>query len=707
MRAQAGRDLLDIFHAQYIVPPFLQARTVNTIFDIAYEHLPELFPAYQRAWSKPLIRWSATRADHIITISEFSKRSIVNTYRIPEDRITVTYPAAGDEFRPMDKAAAKEEIAEKYGIRDNFILYLGRLQGRKNLPALIRAYARVRKSGIEHKLVLAGKPDSLFAPTIDCIRELGLQTEVLLPGYVGGEDVPKFYNAADVFVYPSVYEGFGLPVLEAMACGVPVITSRGSALEEIAGNAALLVDPPDDVAIANALESVLQNSELRRQLSDAGLKRSNQFSFAEMAKQTVGVYERVAGKESPGRSTACADLRKSGLRLSGDVMRIAIIGIKGIPARYGGFETAVDEMSREMVKRGHQITVYNRTGLNSYGGRDYQGVRLVTLPTIRTKNLSTICHSLVATLHATFTDADVVHYYTTGATLFAPLPRLFGKKIICSVDGTDWQRSKWGPFARWYLRLSEKLAVRFCHALVSDAREVGRYYRQQYGAESCCITYGIRKNHTAPDSKDNDVINRFGLEPRDYVLFVGRFVPENNIHHLIHAFERVQTTKRLVIVGDDPWEHKYVQELKSTRDPRILFTGAIYGSGYAQLQQNAYLFVLPDEVGGTHPALVEAMGFGNCVLVNDTPSNLEVIADSGFSYRGAEGPADLARKLQTLLDQPELVAQYRAKALRHSEIHYRWDDVVHKHEQLYRRTLDQRALANSSEAADTPDVAAD
>jgi glycosyltransferase involved in cell wall biosynthesis len=301
MPAQAGRDSLDIFHSQYIVPPFLRARTVNTIFDIAYEHLPELFPAYQRAWSKRLIRWSATRADHILTISEFSKRSIANTYRIPEDRITVTYPAAGDEFRPMDKAAAKEDIARKYGIRDDFILYLGRLQGRKNLPALIRAYAQVRKSGVEHKLVLAGKPDSLFAPTVECIRKLGLQTEVLLPGYVAGEDVPKFYNAADVFVYPSVYEGFGLPVLEAMACGVPVITSRGSALEEIAGDAALLVEPPDDVAIANAIQLVLQNSELRTQLTNAGIKRSSQFSFANTARQTIDVYTRVAGMESSSR----------------------------------------------------------------------------------------------------------------------------------------------------------------------------------------------------------------------------------------------------------------------------------------------------------------------------------------------------------------------------------------------------------------------
>src|SRR6266700_4379010 len=162
-------------------------------------------------------------------------------------------------------------------------------------------------------------------------------------------------------------------------------------------------------------------------------------------------------------------------------MRIAIIGIKAIPAHYGGFETAVDEVSRGLVNRGHEVTVYNRTGMSKYPEKDYAGVHLVTLPTIKTKHLSTIAHSFVSTLHATFTRAQVVHYYTTVSTLFAPLPRAFGKKIVCSADVTDWQRAKWGRFARWYLRLSERLAVWFCHELVSDSQEVLDYYRTRYG----------------------------------------------------------------------------------------------------------------------------------------------------------------------------------------------------------------------------------
>jgi glycosyltransferase involved in cell wall biosynthesis len=369
-------------------------------------------------------------------------------------------------------------------------------------------------------------------------------------------------------------------------------------------------------------------------------------------------------------------------------MRVAMIGIKAIPARFGGFETAVDEISRGMVRLGHDVRVYNRSGMSVQPGSDYDGVRLVNLPTVKSKNLSTIVHAFLATMHVVFHRVDVVHYFTTGTTLFAPIPRLFGMRVVCSVDGTDWQRGKWGGFARLYLRFSERLAVLFCHGLVADSHDVIRYYRETYEAESCLIAYGMREAR----SKGREWLDRFDLRSREYVLFVGRLVPENNIHHLIQAFENTRSDKKLVIVGDDPWEKEYVRSLKSTRDPRVVFTGGVYGDGYEQLQRNAYLFVLPDEVGGTHPALVEAMGFGNCVLVNDTPSNLEVISDAGFSYRGAEGADDLRRQLQILVDNPQTVQEYRSNAGQRALMHYRWEDVVRSHETLYQSVLNGKSL---------------
>jgi glycosyltransferase involved in cell wall biosynthesis len=286
-------DRLNVFHAQHIVPPFLKCKTVTTIPDIAYEHFPEAFPRRQRAWLKRLIRDSASRADHIITVSEYSKRDIVTTYGIPEQKITVTYEGAGQEFRPGDKQKAREEIGRRYGITGEFVLYLGRLQARKNLARVVEAFAKVRRMGLPYKLVLAGKQDSLFAPVLARIRDLHMENEVLLPGFLPAEDVPLFYNAAEVFIYPSLYEGFGLPVVEAMACGCPVITSQGSSLEEVAGDAALLVDPLSDSSIASAMQRVLEDSALRRQLREAGLNRSKLFDFQKTARQTMDVYERL------------------------------------------------------------------------------------------------------------------------------------------------------------------------------------------------------------------------------------------------------------------------------------------------------------------------------------------------------------------------------------------------------------------------------
>jgi glycosyltransferase involved in cell wall biosynthesis len=359
-----------------------------------------------------------------------------------------------------------------------------------------------------------------------------------------------------------------------------------------------------------------------------------------------------------------------------------MIGIKAIPANFGGFETAVDEISRGLVRLGHEVVVYNRRGMSQHQGRHYEGVELVTLPTLRSKNLSTIFHAFLSTLHVAFSRrVDVVHYFTTGATLVAPLAGLTGKKIVCSVDGTDWQRSKWGRFARLYLKMSESFAVRFCDALIADSRDVMRYYEDVHHASSTLISYGMKESV----STGHECVERFGLQPRDYVLFVGRLVPENNVHLLIKAFESTTTPKKLVIVGDDPWERKYVQSLKATADPRIVFTGGVYGEGYEQLQKNAYVFVLPDEVGGTHPALVEAMGFGNCVLVNDTPSNLEVVGDAGFSYFGRKKEQHLCEMLQQLLDNPEMVAVFRGKAEQRARTTYNWAHVCELHAALYER----------------------
>src|SRR5271166_218544 len=285
---------VDVFHAQFIIPPFLKCRTVTTIPDVAYEHHPEFFPYYQVAWSKKLIPWSARRADRIITVSEFSKADLVNLYRINPDKITVTYEAAGSEFYPRDRERGREHVARRFGIDRPFVLYVGRLQARKNLVRLVEAYSRVRAQGVEEQLVLVGKKDWLAQPVLDKIAELGLTRDVVVTGYVPAGDLPWFYNAAQVFAYPSIFEGFGLPVIEAMASGLAVITSVGSSLQEVAGDAALIVEPLDVGAISQALGRMLSDRSLREEMGRAGIRRNKMFDRDRCAMDTLAVYRQAA-----------------------------------------------------------------------------------------------------------------------------------------------------------------------------------------------------------------------------------------------------------------------------------------------------------------------------------------------------------------------------------------------------------------------------
>jgi glycosyltransferase involved in cell wall biosynthesis len=370
-------------------------------------------------------------------------------------------------------------------------------------------------------------------------------------------------------------------------------------------------------------------------------------------------------------------------------MKIAKIGMRGIPAKFdlcSGWDTVVQELSTRLAQDNHQVVVFNRW----YIGRDkqpkikeHQGVKLIWIPTFLSKRFGAFFYSFLSSIRVLFTDVEIVHYYTAGLSIFGALPRLFGKKVVCSVDGLDWQRAKWGGLAKRYIKASEKIAILISNEIVTDAKVIQDYYLKTYGKSTSCIVYG------APilKMKASDWLRKFALEPRKYILFVGRLTPENNVHHLIEAFRKVRTHFKLVIVGDDPYHQDYVNSLKSTNDPRIIFTGYVYGKGYKELNCNAYLFVFPDQVGGTHPALIEAMGCGNCVLVNNTAANLEVIDKAGLSYNGKLGSEDLYQKLQKLVNEPELVAKYRQKAVQRIHQFYQWDRAAQEHKKLYLKLL--------------------
>jgi glycosyltransferase involved in cell wall biosynthesis len=364
-------------------------------------------------------------------------------------------------------------------------------------------------------------------------------------------------------------------------------------------------------------------------------------------------------------------------------MKLAIVGTRGIPANYGGFETFAEELATRLVARGHDVTVYGRSNNIQYPHKMYKGVRLVILPTIGTKHLDTVAHTFLSVLHAVPQQFDCMLMCNAANAIFGFVPRFTGTPLALNVDGIERRRKKWGAVARNVYRFSERLATIVPDVIVSDARVIRDYYLKQYGAPSITIAYGAELEPAA----SREVLDRLGAHRRDYFLYVSRLEPENNAHVVVEAFEKVETDKKLLIVGDAPYAQKYIERLKETRDPRIRFTGAIYGTGYRELQSHAFAYIQATEVGGTHPALIEAMGAGNCVIAKDTPENREVLADAGLFFRDAE---DLADQLRRTLADETLVARMRERAQSRAKMCYSWDAVTDAYENLFREMVEKK-----------------
>lgn len=366
-------------------------------------------------------------------------------------------------------------------------------------------------------------------------------------------------------------------------------------------------------------------------------------------------------------------------------MKIALLGTRGIPANYSGFETCVEQLGQRLVQRGHEVTVYCRSHHIQYDGDKYKGMRLVKLPTIPNKYLDTLVHSFISSVHTLFRQFDIGMYFIAGNSLVTWIPRLVGTKTILNVDGLDWKREKWPAIAKRYIQLAEFLATKLPNAFLTDSRVVQDYYHQRYGTQPPYVPYGSDVELLPP----GEVLARFGLEPGRYVLFVGRLVPENCAHHLVEAFRRLDTDLRCVIVGDSSYADDYVRNLKAlgAADPRVVFTGYVFGKGYHELGSNAHIFVETSGVGGTHPALVEAMAHGSCVVVNDTPENLETIADAGLAYRGRHGADSLRGVLQDLIACPEEVERLGHAAQERASSVFDWERVTDEYERLFFRLL--------------------
>ncbi|MDM7994256.1 MAG: DUF1972 domain-containing protein [Acidobacteriota bacterium] len=366
-------------------------------------------------------------------------------------------------------------------------------------------------------------------------------------------------------------------------------------------------------------------------------------------------------------------------------MKIAIIGTRGIPANYGGFETFAEECAAGLVSRGHQVTVYARAHYVSRTLKTYRGARLVVLPTLQWKYTDTVAHTFLSILHALACRYDGILICNAANSIFAWMPRLFGTPVVVNVDGIERHRRKWNRIGKAYYRLGEYLSTCCPNVIVTDARVIQQYYRDRYGAASVFIPYGA----TTQKQQGTDVLEKCGLTPGDYFLYVSRLEPENNAHLVVQAFEKVRTPKKLAIVGDAPYAKEYIEKVRATQDPRIVFPGAIYGTGYWQLQANAYCYIHATEVGGTHPALIEAMGQGNIILANGTPENAEVLNSAGLLYKKNDRN-DLVRCLQDIADNPDKYAGLKAAAAERARAFYSWEAVIDQYERLFRNLAKPR-----------------
>ena len=356
-------------------------------------------------------------------------------------------------------------------------------------------------------------------------------------------------------------------------------------------------------------------------------------------------------------------------------MNIAIVGTRGIPNRYGGFERFAEQISSRFADHGHRVTVYCRRAFTRPDDVYDKRVRRVIVPSLHQKHLDTWVSTFFAAVHVAFTDNDVVLLCNVANSPWAYIPRLFGKPVVLNVDGLDRKREKWRGLGAQVLHFCEWMSSFSSNQLVTDAKAIHDYYLAKYGSESAVVGYGSEM----PTGDYN--LNGLDLDPGRYVLYVSRLEPENNPDLVLRSWRNVRSDWPLVMVGDNPYDSGYIERLKALGDDRVRFTGAIYGDGYWALQKHAGVFVFACEIGGVHPALIEAMAASNAVLYLDTLENAETAGDAAIRYDKSE--EDLAAKLQSLLDDAQAREQLATRAKQRADALYRWEAIAEKYEKLF------------------------
>ena len=369
-------------------------------------------------------------------------------------------------------------------------------------------------------------------------------------------------------------------------------------------------------------------------------------------------------------------------------LKIAMFGQKRL-TREGGIEIVVKELCTRMARAGQEVTCYNRSGHHVSGAEydrkmEYKGICQKRVPTIEKKGLAAVSSSFFAALFCAFGQYDVVHIHAEGPAFFAWLPKMFGKRVVVTVHGIDWQREKWkSGFGSKFIRQGERNAVKYADEIIVLSKGVQEYFKNTYDRETHFIPNGV---NTPELRKAKLITEKFGLTKDSYILFLGRLVPEKGIRYLVEAFKEIQTDKKLVIAGGSSDTNDFTNELKELAkgDNRILFTGFVQGQMLDELYSNAYIYTLPSDLEGMPLSLLEAMSYGNCCLVSDILECTEIVEDKALVFKKSD-VNDLREKLQDACDQSKKVIELKRQAADFICEKYNWDEVVEETMKLYRR----------------------
>jgi glycosyltransferase involved in cell wall biosynthesis len=564
------------------------------------------------------------------------------------------------------------------------LLYVGRLSAEKGVEDLLRAMQRVP----EEQLVIAGD-----GPERERLQQkatsLGLVNTKFV-GQVGPGERDALIAKSRFTVFPShAYETLGKTILESYAQGRPVIASdMGSRRELVRDGETGLLYPVGNVdALAAGIRILTARPEFAESMGRSGLQlvRYRHGAEAHCAK-LVAIYAGLIATR--GGSVLVPTPKDPSWKVRRSLvlpplpprrgLRVAFIGGRGVVSKYSGIETYYEEVGKRLAERGHEVDIYCRNYFTPPQSGPYNGMRLVRLPTIRSKHLETMVHTILSTVHALTQHYDIVHYHALGPALFSCISRIAGTKTAVTVQGLDWQRKKWGRLASAVLRWGEHASVKFPDATMVVSQALRARYEHVHGAK----TFYVPNGGLLRERRDPRAILDWGLQPRRYILFLGRFSPEKGCHLLVNAFERLQTDVQLVMAGAASYCDEYSRELRRHASDRIRVLDWVSGETLDELFTNAMIFVLPSDLEGLSLALLDAMGAGLCVLTSEVPENREVVDGAGFTFQPGNA-ADLAERLKFLIANPAVREAAGNAAKRRIREHYSWDKIVTDIEEVY------------------------